>query len=1100
MRLSAIASLALSGAVLSTALESGAVQGGAAECVQEPNGESSMHRHCWDGGKRQGRWKVRLPGGEVREGSYVAGKKEGRWVIRLPDGGVQEGSYVAGEKQGHWVLRHADGTVEEGPVVDGLREGGWVARRPDGSRRTFEMDGGAPVAGSVRVEAQAQGRGEEEALTRGDRRRVQSALAAQGFAPGPADGVFGPRTSRAIKAWQASNGYAATGVLTGEQAVALHSAAAQRVASPPRHSASAQQAASPPLWRLFMSGPQSGNVDAIMEALRQGADPNVTDVSGNTSVHYALDYGYGVGVLRALVAHGGRCGTRNSFGTTPLHVAAAQDGMGAGVPEAVRFLAECSPSSLGVRDDQGNTPLHALYQGALAFPLHTLTGGAHEGVLKALLEAGADPNAKNEAGDTPMLVLLKGGLFFVFDHTEHLRLLLKHGADPGTRDAEGTPAVTVTILKRPDDEGVGKELVTELLKAGADPDQRDRRGNTPLLYVSKGEYDRDELEVLLAAGADPCIADRGGQLPWDHALKAELRHTGKVLADAGGKPDPETGECARDAEAGGAEKALGLGRAERRRIQTCLKSEGFDPGPADGVFGPGTRAAIRGWQAARDGNAPATGYLTRAHADALSGCETASGPGSACTGKERGEGEGCWMELANQPGCWRWNPYPQPGETVTWSGGCTDGKASGKGEEVWRFRKDGEWKTSGGRGELRGGKTHVGHWIGRFSSGEVWEGPYVDGKRHGLWVRRGSDGRDWSCWSGGERAEGVSPCVEAEELAMQASAGARVRSGPGEEYEELGRLAEGEKVKVTGGVGDAGAWRRVEAPEGALAFVQASKLEEAAGSSWNVGEVFRDCPDCPELVVVPSGSFEMGSERFRWAGPVHRVTIARPFAVGVYEVTRGEYGRFVSETGHASGDSCHVWQGSWTERPGKDWREPGFSLPSIARRYWHRQTDADPVVCVNWDDAKAYVRWLSRKTGKEYRLLSESEWEYVARAGTRTRYWWGDEIGRNRTNCYDTVCGDSYNYTAPVGSFSANAFGLHDVFGNVSEWVEDCGNDSYHGAPMDGSAWESGDCGARVCRGASWRGFYIEQLYGRFVTPAGDRYSSTGFRVAKTLD
>ena len=445
--------------------------------------------------------------------------------------------------------------------------------------------------------------------------------------------------------------------------------------------------------------------------------------------------------------------------------------------------------------------------------------------------------------------------------------------------------MTVTILKRPDDEGVGKELVAELLKAGADPDQRDRRGNTPLLYVSKGKYDRDELELLLAAGANPCIADRGGRLPWDHALKAELRHTGRVLADAGGKPDPETRECARDAEAGGAEKALGLGRAERQRIQICLKSEGFDPGPADGVFGPGTRAAIRGWQAARDGNAPATGYLTRAHADALSGCETASGPESACTGKERGEGEGCWMELANQPGCWRWNPYPQPGETVTWSGGCTDGKASGKGEETWRFRKDGEWKTSGGRGELRGGKTHVGHWIGRSSSGEVWEGPYVDGKRHGLWVRRGSDGRDWSCWSNGERAEGGSPCVEEEELAMQASAGARVRSGPGEEYEELGRLAEGEKVKVTGGAGDAGAWRRVEAPEGALAFVQASKLEEAAGSSWSVGEVFRDCPDCPELVVVPSGSFEMGSpgsekDRWRHEGPVHRVTIARPFAVG----------------------------------------------------------------------------------------------------------------------------------------------------------------------------------------------------------------------------
>ena len=174
--LPAIVCLLLSAVLLAAWPESGAAQGAAAECVQERNGESSMHRHCWDSGKRQGRWIVRLPGGEVREGSYVAGKKQGHWVIRFPDGGVQEGPYVAGEKQGRWVLRYADGTVEEGPVVAGLREGRWAALRPDGSRRTFEMDGGALVPGSVRVLArQAQGGREAPASTREEPRPVRSA-------------------------------------------------------------------------------------------------------------------------------------------------------------------------------------------------------------------------------------------------------------------------------------------------------------------------------------------------------------------------------------------------------------------------------------------------------------------------------------------------------------------------------------------------------------------------------------------------------------------------------------------------------------------------------------------------------------------------------------------------------------------------------------------------------------------------------------------------------------------------------------------------------------------------------------------------------------
>ena len=189
------------------------------------------------------------------------------------------------------------------------------------------------------------------------------------------------------------------------------------------------------------------------------------------------------------------------------------------------------------------------------------------------------------------------------------------------------------------------------------------------------------------------------------------------------------------------------------------------------------------------------------------------------------------------------------------------------------------------------------------------------------------------------------------------------------------------------------------------------------------------------------------------------------------------------------------------------WRTPGFN-----------QADGHPVVCVSWEDAKAYVKWLSRETGERYRLLSESEWEYVARAGTGTSWYWGDgESGQcTHANGADRAlkrrygdwkwtvasCDDGRIHTAPVGSYAANGFGLHDVLGNAWEWVEDCWHESYAGAPKDGRAWTGGgDCGRRVLRGGSW-GFepwFLRSAY-RSRYSAGIRYSLAGFRVARTLD
>ena len=186
----------------------------------------------------------------------------------------------------------------------------------------------------------------------------------------------------------------------------------------------------------------------------------------------------------------------------------------------------------------------------------------------------------------------------------------------------------------------------------------------------------------------------------------------------------------------------------------------------------------------------------------------------------------------------------------------------------------------------------------------------------------------------------------------------------------------------------------------------------------------------------------------------------------------------MEETGYSTGDTCYTYESDgffgdpeWKERLGRGWKNPGFG---------HEQDETEPVVCVSWDDAQAYVRWLSEETGEAYRLLSEAEWEYVARAGTTTaRYWGESEAGQCRyANGADAgtgfewavSCHDGHARTAPVGRYEANAFGLYDVLGNVLEWTADCWNESYAGAPSNGGAWESGECTRRVLRGGSWNG------------------------------
>lgn len=296
------------------------------------------------------------------------------------------------------------------------------------------------------------------------------------------------------------------------------------------------------------------------------------------------------------------------------------------------------------------------------------------------------------------------------------------------------------------------------------------------------------------------------------------------------------------------------------------------------------------------------------------------------------------------------------------------------------------------------------------------------------------------------------------------------------------------------------------------------RTAEAKANAVQAGQTFRDCVDCPEMVVVPAGSFVMGSPAnepgfFEIEGPQRRVAV-RQFALGKFDVTRGQWAVFATATHRATVKGC-----SWSPA-GKTatWKDSG--LP---------QDDTHPVVCITWADVQDYLRWLSARTGRSYRLPTEAEWEYAARAGTTTAYPWGVKASHEQANYgSDKCCGtgltsgrDRWVNTSPVGAFPPNAFGLFDMHGNVLQFVQDCFAPSYAGLPTDGTAYETtvtlkmtGDlapmsgtksCAYRMVRGGDW-GDPPEMIRSAFRNWAPDpdntlqTYRSTGlsFRVAVT--
>ena len=444
------------------------------------------------------------------------------------------------------------------------------------------------------------------------------------------------------------------------------------------------------------------------------------------------------------------------------------------------------------------------------------------------------------------------------------------------------------------------------------------------------------------------------------------------------------------------ETALGLTRADRRLIQSSLAAQGFDPGPADGVFGRRTRAAIGQWQAAR--GEESTGYLDAEAAKLLLG-RAPQARDATITGQSIESGLGLTRADRRQI------------QSSLAAQGFDPGPADG----------------------LFGRRTRaaIGQW--QAARGEEPTGYLTAEAARSLLALAAKP----------EREPEETAALDVSEQDRQAEAEAE------RERQRQQREAEAERQ------------RRERQP----------------------GARLRDCEACPELVVVPSGSFMMGSPDSEWGrfnneGPQRQVTISEPFAVGVYEVTFGEWDACVNEGG------CKGYQPH-----GEGWGRGGR-----------------PVINVSWDDARAYVTWLSQRTGKQYRLLSESEWEYVARAGTTEPFHTGETISADQAN-YDS----SYTYgsgqkgryrgrTVQAGTFSPNAFGLHEVHGNVWEWTQDCWNENYTGAPTDSRAWETGECEQRVLRGGSWGDVpWLLRSADRGKNEPDIRDPKIGFRIARTL-
>jgi formylglycine-generating enzyme required for sulfatase activity len=346
------------------------------------------------------------------------------------------------------------------------------------------------------------------------------------------------------------------------------------------------------------------------------------------------------------------------------------------------------------------------------------------------------------------------------------------------------------------------------------------------------------------------------------------------------------------------------------------------------------------------------------------------------------------------------------------------------------------------------------------------------------------------------------PPVEEMDIQYEAVSNANVRKEPSSRAELVGGLNRGDRVHVTGRTQDRN-WYRIDLAGGTTGFVYHTLIRVPIAAPAPVvskpsppvtpqpepvpartppapartpvvahgSEGVRDCENCPEMVILQPGSFTMGDNHGdRSERPAHRVTISRPYAIGKYEVTLAQWNACVQA------EACKAVTST-------------IGSP-----------DKSPTRDISWTDTQRFVRWLSKQTGQNYRLPTEAEWEYAARAGTGSRYWWGEKMQAGMANCKG--CGGDWSNDAPanVDALPPNPFGLYGMNGGVWEWVEDCWHKDYDGAPTDGSAWTGSDCRENVIRGGAWRN---DSTYAhsssRFTYDSAVRYILNGFRVAKSL-
>ena len=442
-----------------------------------------------------------------------------------------------------------------------------------------------------------------------------------------------------------------------------------------------------------------------------------------------------------------------------------------------------------------------------------------------------------------------------------------------------------------------------------------------------------------------------------------------------------------------------------------------------------------------------------------------------------------------------------------------DGRYNGQGTFTYADGNNyiGEWKddkrngqgtftfADGNKyvGEFKDGK-YNGQGTFTFADGNKYIGVYKDGKRNGQFTVTYADGEKYV----GEFKDDQ-------------------RNGQGIFYLANGSISQSgvwsDNSLVTAQYIDPNSFTRIANGNSAQSAAEAQRLAAARLAELpKPSQIIKDCADCPEMVVIPAGSFATGSRAAEqelassagltanltsYENPQRHVNI-RSFAAGRYAISKGEFAAFVRAKGYQTeaerGDGCFAWNGKeWKTDTAYNWRNVGFA-----------QADNHPVVCVSWNDAQAYIAWLNQSSGQTYRLLSEVEREYAARGGTQTAFWWGDSINTAQANYGGT--GLNYNgspkgewrqATVPVNSFSPNPFGLYNVHGNVWEWVEDCWHGNYSGAPTDGSAWTTGCSGNyRVLRGGSWFNLpaYLRSTYRDWITPGG-RGGDVGLRLARTL-